>query len=65
MILRFRWVLVVGVQLFLNKKFMMVAAFAHQAFATSRAFVFATRLSLFMWIALLAMHANAWLVAII
>jgi hypothetical protein len=57
--------LVVGVLLFLNIQLMVVAAFAHQAFATSRAFIFATRLSLFMWVALLAMHANAWLVAII
>lgn len=57
--------LVVGVLIFLNIQLMVVAAFAHQAFATGGAFVIATRFSLFVGIGLLAMHTDAWLVAVI
>lgn len=57
--------LIVGVLLFLNIQLMVVAAFTHQAFATGGAFVVATRFSLFVGIGLLAMHADAWLVAVI
>lgn len=56
---------VVGILLFFQIELMVVAAFAHQAFAAGGAFVFATRVTFFMWKGLLAMHANAGLVTII
>jgi hypothetical protein len=62
--LLFRMFVVVGVLLFLNIQLMMVAAFAHKAFAAGGAFIVATRFSLFVRKGLLAMHAYAWLVAI-
>ena len=57
--------LIVSVFLFLQVELVVIAAFAHQAFAAGGAFVIATRFSLFVGIGLLAMHTDAWLVAVI